>query len=103
MHFSIISGHLVRKDWANKGGVIFRVTSGILFRVWGRAVAAALVCGQPAGMVHSLLIPVVMRVQTSQNIEEDLQDEILNTDLDFPDFLENNEVDDYCQAVAPNP
>ena len=31
----------------------------------------------------------------SQDIEEDLQDEILNMDLDFPDFLENNEVDDY--------
>ena len=28
----------------------------------------------------------------SQDIEEDLQDEILNMDLDFPDFLEQNEV-----------
>ena len=28
----------------------------------------------------------------SQDIEEDLQDEILNMDLDFPDYLETNEV-----------
>ena len=31
----------------------------------------------------------------SQDIEEDLQEEILNMDLDFPDFLEKNEVEDY--------
>ena len=28
----------------------------------------------------------------SQDIEEDLQDEILNMELDFPDYLETNEV-----------
>ena len=37
----------------------------------------------------------------SQDIEEDLQDEILNMDLDFPDFLEQNEVDDYKHFFTP--
>ena len=35
----------------------------------------------------------------SQDIEEDLQEEILNMDLDFPDFLEKNEVDDYFKLL----